>query len=92
MDVVEVWQDSSRVLAPPVQLRGDPLLLTPQQELGLQLGKAIERVAQQNLPGFAAEQGVEQGASGEGGGAGDGSREAFQHQQTATSLKFCTIL
>ena len=72
LDAVEVWQGSTRVLAPPLQLRADPLLLAPRQELGLQLCEAIERIAQHNPPGFAAEQGVEQRPGSEGGGAGDG--------------------
>ena len=59
----------------------------PRQELGLQLGEAIERIAQHNLPGFAAEQGVEQRPGGEGGCAGDGNGEAFNHQRTFATLK-----
>jgi len=68
LDLVEVWQGGDRFIPPPLQLRGDSLLLAPRNELGLQLIKAIERVAQHKLPGFMAKEGVEQRPGSEGVG------------------------
>jgi len=62
--------------ARPLQVCGDPLLLAPRQELGLQLSQVIERVAQHELAGLAAKQSKQQRPRREGGGAGEGDGDA----------------
>jgi hypothetical protein len=76
--------------AAPLQIRLDPLLLAPWQELGLQISDGIQLIAEQEPLGLAAQQGMQQGHGGEGGSAGDGdrSRACSRHWAWGSALRF----